>query len=375
MCALPLDNLHLPPQGDCVYRRIATKCATMSSNRKELDLSQTNSSSLEDAKFEKLISQIESRLQTHPNNKLLVQRLLSIMDYQSPKISGTNHYSQCQRALNRLFHAGQSGADSNLFLDDYLKWQSVLNAHDLNRDIAISQLYEGSDLQIQEQPTLCENYMKMFKETGAISNVCFNCFKVQILPNSLESLFGLYFILRNLKLERDNCRKCMIELREPFPYPYKGYIFCQSEDEAQECMHRLKAELLKNDLGEMYCGISHGCSEYGLKYPEFKYSADGAHRHFERPANWDELEQNFEGLDPAKQIRVQTHSNSEITVRDMIAFETWIKYAEIIGDETHKRFVGEQPMPGTLHTFSARVRKQAHLRNAQLKKLQERQSS
>ncbi len=340
-------------------------------------MSQTNSSTFDDAELERIVAQIESRLQIQPNNTRLVSRLLTFLDIQAPRISGTSAYSQCQHALNRLFHAEvtlQNSQTSNFFLDNYRKWQSVLNTHDLNRDVTIAQLFEGTEFQIREQPTQCGSYLKMFAETGAISNLCFDCFKVQILPDNLVSLFDLYFILRNLKLERDNFRKCMIELREPVPYPYKGYIFCQSEQEAEECKRRLKTELQKNNLGDMYCGISHGCSEYGLKHPEFKYSADGAHRQFERPANWDELEQNFEGLDPAKQIRVQTHSNTDITVRDMMCFETWIRYAEIIGDETHKRFVPDQPTPDTLMTFSARVRKQAHLRKAQLTEIQERQS-
>jgi hypothetical protein len=346
-------------------------------NRKELDLSQTNSSTFDDAGLEKLVAKIEAALQIQPNNKRLVSRLLAILDLQSPKVSGTGPYSQCQRALNRLFDAEvtqQNGQSSTIFLDDYRKWQSVLNAHDLNKDVAIAQLFEGDDFQIHNEPTHCGRYLKKFEETGVISNTCFDCFKVQILPDSLASLFGLYFILRNLKLERDNCRKCMIELREAVPYPYKGYIFCQSEDEAEECKRRLKVELLKNGLGDMYCGISHGCSEYGLKYPEFKYSADGAHRHFERPSSWDALEKSFASANSPSRREVRYYSNSKFTVRDMIGFETWIKYAELIGDETHKRFVGDHLTSDTLTTFSARVRNQADLRKAQLTELQERQS-
>lgn len=361
---------------DCICQPITTKCQQSASSLKELESSQNNASSRVDPKLNKIVAQIESRLQVEPNNRRLISNFLTVLDFQAPRVSGTSAYSQCQRALIQVQHAQGAhfgNTTRNSFFENYGEWKSILNAPDLNKEVAIAQLFEGKEIQFNEKPADCGNYLNMFNKTGVISNVCFDCYKVQILPDNLISLFHLYFILRDLKLERDNRRKCMIELREAVAYPYKGYIFCQSEGEAHDCMRRLKADLHTNGLSEMYCGISHGCSEYGLKYPEFKFSVDGAHRNFRRPPSWDQLENSFGGLNLQNQIRTVDRSNSIFTIRDMLGFATWIKYAEIIRDDTHKQFVNDDdPIGNTLVTFGNRVTKQAHLRQIQLKELQER---
>ncbi|MEH6727353.1 MAG: hypothetical protein V7703_14410, partial [Hyphomicrobiales bacterium] len=58
-----------------------------------------------------------------------------------------------------------------------------------------------------------------------------------------------------------------------------------------------------------------------------------------------------------------------------LGVSNYIKYAEIIGDDTHKRFVDAQNLQNNLKTLSANVEQQAHLRKAQLTKLQGQRSS
>ncbi len=163
----------------------------------------------------------------------------------------------------------------------------------------------------------------------------------------------------------------MIELREDIPNPYKAYIFCESEDEVKKCLNKLKHILDATGISDVYCGISHGCSEYGLKYPKFKYSDDGAHRSFERPASWDQEESEFWSVTPLPAMAGKGNRKVGISIRDIIGYRTWIDYAEIIGDDSWTLF-REAPSTNKPKIFVERVMKQAQLRNTQMKELRQR---
>ena len=64
----------------------------------------------------------------------------------------------------------------------------------------------------------------------------------------------------------------MVEIREEVPFPYKGYVYCQSEAEAKHCLEMTERALRSSGVSNVIIGLSHGCSEYGLRYPEWKYS-------------------------------------------------------------------------------------------------------
>ncbi len=160
----------------------------------------------------------------------------------------------------------------------------------------------------------------------------------------------------------------MIEIREKVPNPYKGYIFCQSEEEAVICLNEMKSVIKKLEITNVICGISHGCSEYGLKYPEFKYSEDGSHRNFNQPKEWSDAESQTEFIPPNSAVEIFDFSNYEVTLRDVICFDTWIKYAEIIGDLSYRCF-DKLPNERKYNTFTKRVRKQAGVRQAQIAEL------
>ena len=40
-------------------------------------------------------------------------------------------------------------------------------------------------------------------------------------------LIKLSFLFKNLKLENNNTRKCMVEIRNEISGNYKGYIYCE----------------------------------------------------------------------------------------------------------------------------------------------------
>ena len=320
---------------------------------------------------------LEKRLVDRPGDRRTAKALITILDNYTPGEKGLGAYSDCQRLIG-VQHS-KKGWPNNLsdrveLVQYYKHWQSFLDSMNVTPPTPILQLFVGGAHTIHGEKALCNLRMSLFEKEEVISRICHDCYKVQILPLDLMALIQTYFIIRGLKLPRDNTRKCMVEVREDIPNPYKGYIYCESEDEAIFCLEAFQQALNTSGISNVYCGISHGCSEYGLKFPEFKYSNDGTHRSFERPASWDKIESRFY---PAKKILKSDEAGFNkqgITIRDIIAFRTWINYAEIIGDDSCRVFI-DQPTAKILEPFASRVRKQAQLRKVEMEKLRERLSS
>merc|ERR1711916_150599 len=117
--------------------------------------------------------------------------LLTLMDCQSPHVTGDSAYSRCQRALSAPYHASEgplSGLTFDIFRDNYRNWKLVLDEYELNSETIVPQIYEGNEILIDDTPAYCGKYKYLFNKTGVIPGICFKCFKVIILPSNLLSL-------------------------------------------------------------------------------------------------------------------------------------------------------------------------------------------
>lgn len=299
---------------------------------------------------------------------------MAILDRYLPSESGFGAYTDCQRMLCTKFREDtwiEDVLNPYKAAEHYKNWKMFLDSKCLIPPIAIAQLFDGTSFTIHGADTHCDLRLSLFEKKNVISRFCDNCFKVQVLPPDLKAFMQIHFIFRRLELPRDNSRKCMIELREDIPHPYKAYIFCESEAEAKICLEKLKHILDTVEISNVHCAISHGCSEYGLKYPKFKYSNDGAHRSFERPAFWDQVESEFWSVTPKPASPGKGRKKVGISIRDMIGYRTWIDYAEIIGDDSWTLF-REAPSTSKPRKFVERMKKQSQLRNAQMMELRQR---
>ncbi len=323
------------------------------------------------------VKKLEQRLIEYPNDRKATRRLVTVLDYFMPSKSGIGAYTDCQQKI--AAHYRQDGWSTDLvdlkeMTQHYQEWFACLNAMNVQPQIPVTQLFMGKFITIHDTQGYCDTRLALFKNEGAISRICHECYKVQILPQDMTSLIQTYFIIRGLKLPRDNARKCMVELREGIPYPYKAYIYCESEDEVKFCLKKFQQALQTFGVSGVQSGISHGCSEYGLKYPEFKFSNDGSHHSFERPDSWDQQEEKFFSENQMPQRDRIDNNKQGITIRDIIAFQTWVKYAQIIGDQSCKPFTGN-PIVTLPEPFIMRVGRQAQMRNSQMEELRDRLSS
>lgn len=325
-------------------------------------------------RLDQFVAILEDKLLQNRNDVQAAAKLVDLLDFHIPQGLTSGRYTECQRKLTE--GNGNDFRFDELLVNQlasarYKEWSEFLRAQDIEYLFPIGQLHTGMVHSIDGNKAMCSFRLELFNKVGAISRLCLDCYKVQILPTNVIGLINLYFVLRALKFPRDNARKCMIELREGVPYPYKGYIYCESEEEAEACRNMVLAAFEEYGIADQFCAISHGCSEYSLKFPAFKYSADGAHKKFERPKEWDQLEsKHFAQLQRPRHSR-NNNNTIGITIKDIVGFQTWRNYAELIGDESSRQFqdnpVGRLPEP-----WATQVRMQSKMRKEQLDELRAR---
>lgn len=334
-------------------------------------MSQQKTANFTDLELDDVIASREKLLADRPNDIRLTDNLLWLLDCQVPRTNGAGVYSRCQNALSsqsQITKVTDNHLDTDFLINSISECREIIGQFEINRTIALMQIFEGTRHRIKEQRVYCGKFLDFFKKTQTICGICYDCYKVQIAASSLIDLIRLSILLKIIKLDRDNNRKCMIEMREDVNKPYKGYIYCESELEAIECLEVLRTNLERFGLAHITSGISHGCSEYGLKYPEFKFSVDGTHRSQKQSDEWKKIEQDYFSEPFSEKGHVLDFNTHEITLRDLICYETWIKYSEIIGDDTHKLF-SAVPTDGKQKQFINKAEKQARHRQAQLVEL------
>ena len=175
----------------------------------------------------------------------------------------------------------------------------------------------------------CERHHKIFNKINIIPNFCFSCYKIQIEPINVVELIKLLLIFDNIKLDNNNWRKCMVELRPNISGIYKGLIFCSSLKEAEKILDKITpilAKYLKYKLS-----IKRGCSEFYKSFPNFKITNQKSKDFMEYPKNWKKMELN-ENLDINNQ-KMPT-SLSGLSISDVLIINQWLNYANLIGDQS-----------------------------------------
>ena len=181
----------------------------------------------------------------------------------------------------------------------------------------------------------CDRHMQIFENHNVIPEYCFGCFKVLIEPKNVIDLIKLHLLFDRLKFDNENFRKCMIEGRKNIEGNYKGFIYCNSLEEAEQILEFVSKEIKNKISNDMICKIKRGCSEYGEIFPEYKNLGKIMMKY---DPSWKVIEDNF---DKNKNIsnKVLTKHTWGLTLKDILIFENWIIYAKTIGDESYKKIL------------------------------------
>ena len=191
----------------------------------------------------------------------------------------------------------------------------------------------------------CNRHFKVFNEFNIIPKYCFSCYKVQINLINVYDLIRLYFVFDKLSLERNNIRKCITEIRQNIKGNYKGYIYCDSIDEAKKIFDKISNILNKIEFNNFKITIKHGCSEFYESYPDYQIINFAGNNPIVYNKNWSEKESNFDNSIPIRTEldKKQIHKSLQgINLSDILIIKNWICYAAIIGDFSYKKIYNKE---------------------------------
>ena len=196
-----------------------------------------------------------------------------------------------------------------------------------------TQIYRRNSIDLN-----CKRHHKVFNHFDVIPKFCFNCFKIQIEPKNVLELFKLFLIFDELKLSKNNTRKCLVELRPNISGTYKGLIYCTGMEEAEDILKDITPILKKIINNDVIIKIRRGCSEFAEKYKEYKEVNNDNPNFMKYKNEWKEKERIFD-IDEIKSKKRKKNfkdSISGLTVSDILVMNNWLNYAKSINDTTYK---------------------------------------
>ena len=178
-----------------------------------------------------------------------------------------NNLNQAKKIYKKIlsFKPKFIEAHKNLGLIFQKSYQIIGNA---KKDFKEIDYIETQTYRRNSQNLDCERHHDVFNQSNIIPKFCFSCFKIQIEPQNVKELIKLFFIFDNLKLPKNNWRKCMIEMRSGVSGSYKGFVYCSSMEEATKILNIIDS-ILKKYL-KYNVSIKRGCTEFYKIFPNFK---------------------------------------------------------------------------------------------------------
>ena len=216
------------------------------------------------------------------------------------------------------------------------KINSKINFNDKIKDEFISNIIERCRSEAQEIDNFefnedqifrrneidlnCERHKRIFFKFNTIPKFCFSCIKIVIYldkPFDIIKLVLFFDQYRNLNLFN---RKCMVDRKQG---NFRGYIYFDSIETAEELSKEI-IPVIKLLIGKKFKHeIKRGCSEYAVKYPEFK----DINYKMTYPKDWSVNEKKSDndffknGIPITRNIH---KSLSGLSLSDFLIFNKWI---------------------------------------------------
>jgi tetratricopeptide (TPR) repeat protein len=208
-----------------------------------------------------------------------------------------------------------------------LKSLNILESYNLSLGTSLSQVYRKNSVDLN-----CKRHMSIFHKHNVIPRFCFGCYKVQVEPNTIFELVKLLIIFDQLKLEDNNTRKCMIELRPEIPGFYKGLIYCSGLEQANKIAAIIDVIVKKNISSKLSSKVKRGCSEYPFSFPDYKEINNSGPQLMNYNENWMSIEDSHDSKKPILAPKNIRPSLPGLNLQDVLIIRKWIDYAKGIGD-------------------------------------------
>ena len=278
-------------------------------------------------------------LEFDPKHMNAQNNLIHLINFFDPKKFKNNSIIKANneiKNINKTVSVYKNISNKSLF-DFYSKCKEIVKNNIQNLNFFDSQIHRRNGYNLN-----CERHHKAFNKYTIIPEYCFSCFKVQIELKTVTQLFKLFFIFDQLKLPKDNIRKCFIELRPGISGTYKGLIYSSSLDDAKNIKNYTKPILDKLIKNNFTVKIKRGCTEFDLAFPGYK-DIDSLDQ-IKYNQNWKIKEKlvDDEILNGSKKgKKVFSRSLSGVSLGDVLIMNNWLNYAKLINDFSYKDITDE----------------------------------
>jgi tetratricopeptide (TPR) repeat protein len=278
-------------------------------------------------------------LKFNPENLNAQNNLIHLLNYFNPKNSDDNSIVKANFLIKKIktdISILEHISDLSLF--EYLtKCNQILKKNIKNLSFFDSQIHRRNGYDLN-----CNRHHKAFNKFNIIPKYCFSCFKIQIELTTVSNLIRLFFIFDQLRLPKDNIRKCFIELRPGIPGTYKGLIYCSSIEEAESVFEIIKPYMQKLMLDNFDIKIKRGCTEFDLAFPGYK-KVDDLNKivYDEEWTKKEELIDHEISNGSQKGKKVFNRSLSGTCLGDILIINNWLNYAKLLNDKSYKKITDE----------------------------------
>ena len=204
---------------------------------------------------------------------------------------------------------------------------NIIKKSSLKIETQLSQIFRRNSINLN-----CDRHMAIFNKFKIIPKFCFGCYKVQIEPRNILELIKLLIVFDQIKLVKNNSRKCMVEMRPEVSGFYKGLIYCSSLDEAYKVANYLQILVQENIGSKIHVFVKRGCSEYPIAFPDYKKINRTGDQPMKYNKNWQSIEEDYDLLNSIKSSRIITPTVTGLNLQDVLIIRNWIDYAKGIED-------------------------------------------
>ena len=279
---------------------------------------------------EAAIESYKQALMIQPDNVGAKSNLLALLTSYTPQKAYPNLIMTVNEAIQKIDMKDNA---SNIIISDrqaadlFDKASGNISSYGLELSTGLSQAYRKSSVDLN-----CKRHMSIFKKHGVIPEFCFGCYKVQVNPRSIIELIKLYFVFDQLELNKNNSRKCMVELRPNIAGFYKGYIFCSGLKQANQISAHVNEVLEKRIGSGLSSTVKRGCSEYPISFPDYKEINNLGAQLMNYNKDWKVIEEDYDKKTPMHAKKNKRPSIAGLNLNDTLIIRNWIDYAKGIGD-------------------------------------------
>jgi tetratricopeptide (TPR) repeat protein len=296
-------------------------------------------------RLDEAVQSLQTSVKNTPGSSQLLGALINLLNHYMPNFETDSPYVKAQKSLRQItmeYSSTPMIADENV-RQLYQKCLRILILHKLDLNTGESQLFRG---RVSTHKN-CPRHKIIFNKFNIIPEYCFGCYKVSLEPRTVMELFKLFLVFDKLKLPNNNERKCIVESRPEMSGTYKGFIYCDSLDEAKKILNIVQPIVDESISKGIPIFVKRGCSEFQAAYPSYGLITGNKFQQMTYNEEWRKHEA-YVDKKLAKPANDNpngfTFDHSGFTLLDILVMGKWLAYAAKIGDLSYLKIV-EQTLP------------------------------